>query len=632
MAKRLVDIGTQSTLESISKRLKDEGGIFCVPMDKVMRDGGVFSVGAIRNGEQGTASFIFNGSFFVIPNNSDYAYKMTDDNTCWVKSIRLPHTINVHESSVLVFNNPVEEKTEVHILGGIGKYSKTHYRFDGDEWSIASELPYAFCSGKAVSNGNEIHILGGINTSLKDHYKWDGGTWEQSKELPYDVTGSTLIAFGKSIHLIGGVDSYTRNHYKFIEDWEELELPSTIDGISFASAAIYGGCIHILGGLNSTNHYTFNGTVWETGEPIPEDGNNTSSQSASSGIIGESNSKKLWITGRRAYYLDTNGSWVGYQEFTRNISHGSMCKLGNDIVLLSGNKMYSVSDMNDIKNISGTVVSDSAIVKDGGKIHILGSSTTGFEKRHVVYNNGEWEEQKSLPVIMRNISAVLLNEEIHLIGECDSYYNHYKITKNGEYENVSPAPFSTLHGQKLVSLGKCIYSVSLVNNNESLRLLLYKFNGNQWSLEDETNIGKYYNYYDYMSNCSVVVFQNRIHILVYIPNQQSLKHLVWSGSEFIFYGSTTLYNWECIQSVVSDNYIHVFGYNGNVTEHLLTQYNVSQQPSIEVFLEKNHTFLCDKTAFLPNVGIVEEVDYGYRATDSGVYRFLMVRKSPYSIS
>ena len=558
---------------------------------------------------------------------------MTGDGKCWEKSVKLPHTINVHETSVLVFENPVEEETELHILGGSGNYGKTHYKLNSKGWSVASELPYHFCSGKAVSLGNELHILGGSESTTNIHYTWDGGIWEKALDLPYDIAGATAVVFGKSIHLIGGKGSYKRNHYKLMGEWEKIELPSTIGDISFASSVVYNGCIHVLGGTESNGHYLFDTSNWSVGEPIPTDANTTSGQSAIAGITNSSETKRLWIGGQRAYYLSDNNSWVGYQEFPRNISHGSICELNGELVLLSGTKIYSISNPDNIEEITGINVSDSTIVKDGNKIHILGSSVSGYENNHsVIYDDGSWEVEENLPITLRNISAVLYDDEIHMIGECDNYYNHYKLTKDGGCENISTTPFKTKNGQRLVSLNGKIYGVTLLNDNGELHLIMYSFNNGQWVSVSDTKLGSYYESDNYIDNYSLVVFQNRIHVLLNIASQNILKHLVWCGSEFLSYDTINITNWESMQAIAFGNYIHIFGYNGIVTEHLITQYELFNHPAIIVHLEAGHTFLCDKTAFLPSVGIVEEVEHGYRSTDSGVYQFLMVKESPYSIS
>ena len=71
--------------------------------------------------------------------------------------------------------NSVTYKNEIHILGSNSGASaspvfRSHYKWDGNSWTIVSTLPYNFYDGSAVVLNNEINILGDSNSSSTSYY------------------------------------------------------------------------------------------------------------------------------------------------------------------------------------------------------------------------------------------------------------------------------------------------------------------------------------------------------------------------------------------------------------------------------------------------------------------------------
>ena len=95
--------------------------------------------------------------------------------------------------------------------------------------------------------------------------------------------------------------------------------------------------------------------------------------------------------------------------------------------------------------------SGSAVVLNN-EIHILGSSNSGSYTKHYKYNGSSWSSVSTLPYSFYNGSAVVLNNEIHILGSSNSasnYTKHYKY--NGKsWSSVSTLPYNFYDGSAVV--------------------------------------------------------------------------------------------------------------------------------------------------------------------------------------
>ena len=642
MSKKVVDIGTQSTAEKLVDKIGNTVGISCFPKESEFTGGNTFSVGAITYGERSTVSINYKGKLYVLPDETQHFYIMTNDANCWDLSVKAPYPIDIHESCILVYENPVSEKTEIHILGGYGYKARSHYKWDGETWTIASELPYDFCAGKAIVFNNEIHIFGGgpnhyqpfyQDGFLNYHYKWDGAGWEKVSEPPFNLCGATPVVCDRSIRMVGGCSEDTfRTVYKYTPSggWTKMDnIPDKCPGVINPSIAVYKSVIRVIGGVDTSGNrvithitYTTN-TGWENGEPIPEDALCDSSNGLT--LISD----KLWLTGYRAYYLTSNNNWVDYQGLYYPINGGIVVTLdgitGKRLALFSGRRVTPIGDFSEI-NMNLTLpcdVTNGAVVKTpNGDIHIV--SDTGSNNVHyhyertiasedlVKYERSE-DDEESLPIHMTNISVAYYNDNLHVIGAREHGYNHYILTDTG-WVPILSVPFDT-NNFKLITINGDLYAVIVTNESISNEINLYKFTGVQWNF-----VCTYSGIGATIDAFSVVEFKNRLHV-IFIDNTSRLRYLVFVGEDFIEYKGVESADFLEVSAVPYNGYIHIFASDDAITEHYCMGYALSGDKVLEIYLPKGHQLLCNKNDFLPIVGIVEET--GYVSTDSGIYRFVI---------
>ena len=91
----------------------------------------------------------------------------------------------------------------------------------------------------------------------------------------------------------------------------------------------------------------------------------------------------------------------------------------------------------------------SAVVLNN-EIHILGSGDSGYTN-HYKYDGSTWTEVSTLPYNFYDGSAVVHNNEIHILGSGDSsgYTNHYKYD-GSTWTNVSTLPYNFCYGSAVV--------------------------------------------------------------------------------------------------------------------------------------------------------------------------------------
>ena len=158
--------------------------------------------------------------------------------------------------------------------------------------------------------------------------------------LPCSFMDGAAVVLNNEIHILSGSGNSTK-HYKFNgTSWESVStLPySFMDG----AAVVLNNEIHILGGSDHyTSHYKFNGTSWESVSTLP--------------------------------YGFRQGSAVVYND----------------------------------------------------EIHILGGD--GGATAHYKYNGSSWEKVSTLPYEFYRGSAVVLNSEIHILGGSNGYTKHFLV-------------------------------------------------------------------------------------------------------------------------------------------------------------------------------------------------------------
>src|SRR5699024_10156339 len=116
------------------------------------------------------------------------------------------------------------------------------YTYDSDENTMKPPIHTVRSSG--VIYDDEIHILGG-NATPTEHYKWSKKTktWIKSMSIPYSFDGGEAVVLNGEIHILGINET---DHYKFDGSvWtkvSELRIPFN-DNI----AIVYDDEIHVIG-------------------------------------------------------------------------------------------------------------------------------------------------------------------------------------------------------------------------------------------------------------------------------------------------------------------------------------------------------------------------------------------------
>ena len=193
--------------------------------------------------------------------------------------------------------------------------------------------------------------------------------------------------------------------------------------------------------------------------------------------------------------------------------------------------------------------SGSAVVLNN-EIHILGSYESSSRTKHYKWNGSSWVSASTLPYNFYNGRAVVLNDEIHILGSSNSSHvtKHYKWS-GSSWVSVSTLPYSFYSGSAVVLNGEIHILGS--NSATSAQTKHYKWSGSTWSLVSTLP----YNFV----NGSAVVLNDEIHIFGGSSDTSSrTKHYKWNGSSWVS-ASTLPYSFRNGRAVVLNDEIHIFG-------------------------------------------------------------------------
>ena len=125
----------------------------------------------------------------------------------------------------------------------------------------------------------------------------------------------------------------------------------------------------------------------------------------------------------------------------------------------------------------------SAVVLNN-EIHILGSSDDSTYTKHYKYNGTSWESVSTLPYYFYEGSAVVLNNEIHILGSgysnssgTHSYAKYHYKYDGTSWESVSTLPYNFYNGSAVVLNNEIHILGSYDSSNHTKH---YKFNGSSW--------------------------------------------------------------------------------------------------------------------------------------------------------
>lgn len=464
------------------------------------------------------------------------AFKMLD-----IGEVTLPYEFN--QGSAVVYNG------EIHILGSvISEYRTSHYKWDGTKWVEVSTIPYEFYYGSAVVYNNEIHILGGSSSSTgrTKHYKWDGSNWTSVSTLPYVFDKGVAIVYDNEIHIMGSRDSsnYT-SHYKWNGSaWSEVgELPYSF---YTASGFIYNNEIHVLGSYDSnyeTAHYKYDGSSWASVSTLPQKLSNGHAL-----VVGTD----IYMIQWDEFYKYDGASWHTCPDVPANVYEGRSVVLDGDIYVMGS----SVSEHEK------AFYSYAPETSTWSKVGI----TESIPMQVIAHNHDElpdgvmkWESiGMSLPVTQQYGCAVVLNDEIHVLGGNNSstYTRHTKWdATNSSWVTVSTLPYQFRSGCAVVLNDEIHILGSYQTSNKTEH---YKWNGTEWTSVSTLPYAFYC--------ASAVVFNDEIHILGSYNNSNRKSHYKWNGTEWVSV-STLSYNFYYGSAIVYGDEIHIFGGSGASTGH-----------------------------------------------------------------
>lgn len=144
---------------------------------------------------------------------------------------------------------------KLHIIGGESHLSEIYRCNDDKTWTSLQVLPYSFKNGAVIEMEDELDLLGG-DYSQKGFYKFDGETWTQMGQLPVMFAGKRAIKYNGKISIL------SENRYELDgTTWETKEAPP----FTAIEALTVDGKINIL---NAGRHAIFDGTAWETQNPL----------------------------------------------------------------------------------------------------------------------------------------------------------------------------------------------------------------------------------------------------------------------------------------------------------------------------------------------------------------------------
>ena len=233
---------------------------------------------------------------------------------------------------------------------------------------------------------------------------------------------------------------------------------------------------------------------------------------------------------------------VYYVKIEDNDLDVSQCDDMNDIFNPDEFDISVIHDGNGLFTLSTTITSTMNIISC--TVNSTGSSI--HEEFYIMESDLEivydWVKKSSAPYAICESSAVVLNNELHILGGTNGPLNHYKW--NGtQWASESALPFSFIKGSAIMHRGE-LHILTSTNH--------YKWDGTQW-----INVSTLP--YELTNGCAIS-YLNDIHIFGGTGNLRT--HYLWDGESWVkstdipfdfINGSVVLYNKE----------VHILGSNSH---------------------------------------------------------------------
>ena len=155
------------------------------------------------------------------------------------------------------------------------------------------------------------------------------------------------------------------------------------------------------------------------------------------------------------------------------------------------------------------------------EIHILGSLVSAYRTSHYKWTGTEWVEVSTLPYEFYYGSAVVYNNEIHIFGGSSmstARTKHYKWD-GSSWTSVSTLPYKFTEGIAIVYNNEIHIMSSVESSNYTSH---YKWTGSEWT---EVGVLPYKLY-----TASAVIYNNELHVLGSYDSNHDTSHYKWNGS------------------------------------------------------------------------------------------------------
>ena len=251
---------------------------------------------------------------------------------------------------------------------------------------------------------------------------------------------------------------------------------------------------------------------------------------------------------------DGNNVWSGLNYIDGNSENN------NDFIVanIDNEVNYKVNSLNIISNcnyewkedveLPYKCVNSGAVILNN-ELHILGSSYKNFNYNILKFINSNVEETLDfgdIPYEFTQGNAIVYNNEIHILGGYNSQTSHYKFnSKTLTWEEVSTLPYDFYDGNAIVYNNEIHILGGYYNKKKH-----YKWDGLTWTEVSTLPYGFY--------NGAICNYNNEIHILGGYSSSYNTKHYKWDGLTWTEVSTLPYSNDKRFNVIINDNKIYMF--------------------------------------------------------------------------
>lgn len=299
----------------------------------------------------------------------------------------------------------------------------------------ANNQIYLIENAQVNGKGSSINGLDNIDVNmLYDKDINNTYTWEENIELPYNLYYGNVVSYNGKLYAFIPEAKKSTSFILNNNIWEEVAVPFTS---KIVSSAIYNNKLYVINGISTGSQanyslYAYDGIIWE--ELFTKKMNSFDFVK----LVSFENNLYLFL-GSSCYIYD-NLEWK--LKFYHGLPYSDVLVFNNNLYMLGvfKNREPLSSPISDYKIYHSTYiyalnkdwfelavklpyqfVNGSAVVYNN-EIHIMGGSNGQTGKNHFVYNGETWRQAEELPYNFSYGSAVIHNNAIHILGSMSVNY------------------------------------------------------------------------------------------------------------------------------------------------------------------------------------------------------------------